>query len=546
MAGESLFQLVSQALSQKNKSAIGYTVKGYQGVLADLQQDLYGGGAGGGKNDVFGVRRLDYTGVENMDFDENGFSKKDKAIRKMKITTTGACPVKYQQAYDIAYYPHESPSNAQGNPFGNAAEMCPCFLTQDTAQSITVDNFKLGAAIDLHNLGLKYFKNYSNTNVTFEEHMLTKLLTNKCLRAQVIFPRKNKSLLVDVIQHTPFTNMACIYLSTPIASSGQWKDSGVTVNIKANNKTEAFIPNGTVYTSAVNGKSYYVGKGTMDGMSKKDYKNWVENSAEKYIHPKHTLQLQKPAPIECYVKLFIPEEKKSIAQEFLPDKINPSIFQQYQNYINDTSGSGSASQNIYQGQLSAILQGLARAWSGVATNSGAGSISYSLGAKTLVRGNHGSLYSSTTGSVTPIFSTTSGKLILDCSSLACFLMFNSGVIRDDIQTVSCYPTSNLLNFPDYLNKLLKPGYKAVLLDNTDPKQIKTGDLLFCNNKEKGQYKGTFEKYGHAAWAYVTDNKVYTLQIGSTNKGKLLKNPPRNEIPKNGKYYYRRIIRIIKV
>jgi hypothetical protein len=113
----------------------------------------------------------------------------------------------------------------------------------------------VGAAVDLSNLAVTYFnKYYTNSNVkTIDANMITKLLAAGCLRAQIIFPNKNKSLLVDVIQHTPFSNMACIYISTPIASAAEWNECDIVVKIKAQGKVQDFIPNGSTYVSAVGG-----------------------------------------------------------------------------------------------------------------------------------------------------------------------------------------------------------------------------------------------------------------------------------------------------
>jgi hypothetical protein len=39
--------------------------------------------------------------------------------------------------------------------------------------------------------------------------------------------------------------------------------------------------------------------------------------------------------------------------------------------------------------------------------------------------------------------------------------------------------------------------------------------------------------------------VHTLEIGTKDEGQIGKLKDRNEIPKNGKYFYRHIVRIIK-
>lgn len=540
---QSLYEIVSNS-SKQNKSSIGYTVSNYSGVLQDLQQQL---GTVSQGNNVFGVSRVDYSGVSNLNFDKNGFSMDDRGIWKMVITTTGACPVKYKQAYDIACFQHESNENVNRNPFGNVTEMCPTILSEDVLKSITVQNFKIGCAIDLHNLGLLYFRNYyTDVNVSLTNEMITKLLVNGCIRAQIIFPNNNKSVFVDVIQHTPFSNMACIYLSTPIASASEWKECGIDVNISVNDKILPFIPNGTQYVSAVDGQGYYTGKGTMSGMTKSNYQKWVNNRAQKYLSPPDVLKLKKTTPKECFVKLFVPLTKQAEAMEILPKGINQNIFKQYQGEIK--RGQSTDYGTFSQGDLGVSLLGIAEAWSGVKSNSGAGSIHYKLGTKTFIRGAGGFFYSSSGKQIKPTFGLSQGVAQMDCSSLACFLLYNCSAIREDIQSLTAFSTSNMLDLPNYLNNgKLYPNYKAVILDCTKPEDVMTGDIIFCNASDKGKYNGRHETYGHAAFAYKKENMVYTLEIGSSNyTGTLLKKSPRNNNFKNGMYFYKKIIRIIKV
>jgi hypothetical protein len=132
---------------------------------------------------------------------------------------------------------------------------------------------------------------------------------------------------------------------------------------------------------------------------------------------------------------------------------------------------------------------LCREWYGVRANDGDGTVIYSYNSgntcRTLSRGAGGTFYSSTVGQIKPNFGSTKDNLYLDCSAFASFLLLNCSAIRDDVQTVTTYSTGNMAQFPDYLNTILKPGYKAVLLENTDHKQIRTGDLMYCDSREKG-------------------------------------------------------------
>lgn len=549
--GQSLFDVVKNA-DKKNKSAIGYNVTTYKNVLDGLQEQLWEGtGSNDNKNQVFGITRTDYSGVQGMTFDHRGFSKNDDAIWKMVISVTGSCPVKYDNSYDIARFEHETPANRNRNPFGNVDTMCPQFLTDDTLKTIQSDDFVVGAAIDLNELGVKYFTQYfSHAGTEITSDMVTKLFTQNCIRAQIIFPNKNKSLLVDIIQRTPFSNMACIYISTPLASADEWKDCEIGVNIKADNKTYSFIPTGDKYVSAVDGQPYTVGKQKMGGMNKKSYQTWLNQSADKYVTGAQTLWLQKAGqPKTCYVKLFIPLQKKAQAMDILDSEINENIFKQYAGVtIRETT----SSNNEAQGEYSVVCDGIGRDWSGVRTNDGSGTINYSLfkpelDCRTFVKGTGGMVYTTGGRQIAPKFGPS--RYYLDCSSLACFLtinaLANSNLLKDDVVSLNAYDSATMPTFPSYINKYLKPGYKAICIPITDINMIKTGDILFCNNKEKGQYKGTNQTYGHAAWAYVEQGKLKTLEIGSENKTKLLCDKPRTTTPKNGKYYYRNLVRIVK-
>ena len=551
MARQSLYQVVNNATSSNGKSAIGYNVSSYKNVLEGLQQEI---SSDGGGEIIFGIGRGDYSGVSSMTFNEKtGMSQNDDAIWKMVITVTGACPVIYENSYDIARFEHETLSNKNRNPFGNVDEMCPQMLTQDTLNSIQTEDFKVGAAVDLHNLALEYFKKYyshSGTEITAE--MVTKLFTKKCIRAQVIFPNNNKSLLIDVIQQTPFSNMACIYISTPIASAEVWRDCGIAVNIKADNKTYPFIPTGDRFVSAVNGEIYNVGKGTMNGMNKTNYEMWLKNSADKFVNGAQTLWLQKVGqPKTCYVKLFIPIEKRAEAMQILPYNVNKNIFQQYEGIVHETK---TQDNTIIQGDYAVVCDGLCREWGDIRINEGSGSINYglfkpNLSCRTLVKDVSGVLYTFGGKQFIPKFG-SNDTLYLDCSAFACFMtinaLANSNLLKDNVMSMTVYGTSAMKTYHQYLNKNLKPGYKAVCLPITNPSDIKTGDIIFCNNVEKGQYKGTSERFGHAAWAFVDQGKLKTLEIGGESKKKLLQEKVRTTTPKNGKYFYRNLIRIVKV
>jgi hypothetical protein len=64
--------------------------------------------------------------------------------------------------------------------------------------------------------------------------MVKKLFENNLLRAQVILPDKNKSILIDVIGQTPNgygQKNACCVVSTPLIGSNEWDGAGIVLKI---------------------------------------------------------------------------------------------------------------------------------------------------------------------------------------------------------------------------------------------------------------------------------------------------------------------------
>lgn len=536
---KNLFTVLNQA-EVKGKTPIGYTVTSYQNVLEALQKDLRNYNIAEKSDGVLGMKRNDYSGVSNMTFDSNGMSQDvQSGIWKMSLTLDGAIPVQYNNNYAIAKFGNNSTNNTNSNPFCNSTELCPLELSQQARDRITRDDFKIGISLDLANLGVGYFKKYyASTQTEFTEEMVRKLFQNHCLRAQIVFPQTNKSLVVAVIGQTPFANSACCYITTPLVGANQWKDAGINLKIKVSGQPQDFIPSGTTYTFPCLGKNYYVSKESMDGMNKTQYKKWLQNSAAKFADVQESLQLVKPQMTECFVKLFIPSEKKGQAQNILPAGINENIYSTYQGVIVD---GGESSAMDYTGQIRDILVRICDKWKSVKVSVEKGGFWYSQATRPSAfgRGSGGS-YNSANGEIRGLFDNSNGKSTFDCSSLPFIFWYDANIIKDQLKSAPSFSTGNLENAPSILSSYLKPQYKIQKIDITESTEILPGDIMWITADER-----VGSNSGHAAMAYPHDGKIYTLEIGD----------PRNRKQRNVEVYYTRsqkgcfykhLIRIVQV
>ena len=210
------------------------------------------------------------------------------------------------------------------------------------------------------------------------------------------------------------------------------------------------------------------------------------------------LELVKEAPKECYVTLFIPLDKRELAEKYLPSGVSDRIFAPYGGKISRVT-----TQDVYNGDIEAIFGNVIRKWSSVMLNSGTGSVYYdtSLRPQKLVRGNGGILNSSNER-FSPMFGHNNNLYNYDCSSLITMILCDCGVFRNDVNTVTAFTSSTWATTAiEEINSKLKEDYKAIFMDIDQNTQICTGDILIITLQERLKM-GENRNFGHAALAVV--------------------------------------------
>ena len=535
MSEKSLYKLVNDAMGEgdNNKVLIGYTVSSYSGVLSALEKARTGGGG----TAVMGVERIDFTSVGTIQYNNLGFSTDpDAPVWKMALNITGGCPVQKDTWYEILKFPNENEQTM--NNLGNRA-MLPLTLSEDIANNFPYENFATGVFIDAGVLAVQYFNEFYRKADTdkFTEDQVSKLVGAGLLQAQLIFPSKNKYEVATVLGRTAFSKHATCYITTPLLAASGWQDCGITVSVTENNQNpQEFLPNGTTYTCPFKGNTYYKSNGTLMGFNRKAYKDWFERRKELYDSDGKVLELQKPAPGECFVKLFVPLDKKDKAMAYLPNNVSDRIFAPYGGKIIRTQAVSSG----VTGDAASMISHTAFKWASVATNSGNGTINYSMDLRpgTLKRGCGGTI-NSQQGSFSPIFGHPSNSYYYDCSSLVTMILYDSGVIRDDVTSVRAFASGEWAGTTalNTINSHLKPEYQAVFMNIDSTTVIQPGDVLIVTAAQRGK------KSGHVALAVPENGKTYTVEIGGSDYTRPLKvYYGRSEAARN---YYRHLIRIVE-
>lgn len=550
MSEKSLYNIVNSAAEQDENSGkkhVGYTVSSYQGVLSALEKAKI---VQGGSSGPFGVERIDYSSVGTNTYDENGFcTDLDVPVWKMKLSAVGPVPIYKDGWYEMVSFPNESSTSSKN--FNNPALM-PYTLSEDIARNLPHEKFSIGAFVDLSNLAVKYFNNYYSKGDTavdkFSEKMVSSLIGRGCLYAQVIFPSKNEYATASIIGRTPISKVACCYISTPLFASSEWKNSGFAINITENGtNSQELIPNGANYKSVSDGKSYNPVNASMVDMNSENYAKWVERRGEIYNNDRKVLSLVKPSLQDCFVTLYIPSDKRSIAQQYLPSQVSDRIFSPY----------GGKRIPVYQGDatfsgdVAASFIHVIDKWSKVKTNNGIGSIEYGLNnkaigstgeyglgiwrPKNLVKGRGGVMYSGST-QFTPLYGHQDNLYNYDCSALIAMILYDTGIMRDDISSLVAFSSSSWASSAvGYINQHIKDGFQAVMMDINSSTTFLPGDILIVTADELGK------SYGHAAMAAPSGGKTYTIEIGSKEKVRDLK----VYYGRTDNNFYRHLIRIVK-
>ena len=540
MPPSSLYQVISHLhLNDSTKRTVGYTIDDYNGILSSLEKMKSESVV---KQSVLGkYNKVDWEKVSSSVYDDSGFSNDlTSGLWKMVLTFHGAFPVKDTTygCYEILSFPNDNEQRA--NIMDSYKRFCPYFLDSEHGAACTAENFSVGAFIDLSKLGVKYFNRYySNANFVFDNEKVNMLLRDGYLMAQIVFPKLKKYKQIKVIGHTAISDNACISVSSPILGTRDWSDIDIKLYVLENSKTAKEVtPNGDEYKFVCDGENYNHNNATINGFTKEKFLNdWVRNTSEKYVSSGKSLSLQQIPLYECYVRLYIPDQYRSeVLSKFGQYQPNDFLFQE-----SFSLAYSKAEAAEYGGLSSTIVAASAARWSSIM--------------KGTVKGNTGKIYYSTTGrpqmlvrNTTYYYNSSQGNLIptfghnsnvYDCSSFVSMVLWDSGIVRDDVQSVPAFNSEQLSSptIVNEINKYLKPQYQAVFFDLTDESQVITGDIIVLTKSEKLKYHNQQSYFGHAEMALIDSTGKQTIGIGSNGNGPV----KRNFKPYT---YYKHIIRII--
>ena len=543
-----LAEKVNEAMKKTDKRQVGYTVSAYAGVLSALQR-----AEGSSGQSVLGKNKINWEKVQALQYDNNtGFSTDTTSgMWQMALTFYGALPIldKTYGTYELLPLPSDNlDKEIANNPMLNNY---PKKLDKESLDACTVENFQVGAWLDLSNYGKQYFNHFYSHGQTkdFTDEVVNSLFNNGLINIQIIFPDKKDYQLVKLQGQSQQRNSACICLNTPIFGCRGWDESGVTIQLKENGRdVKTVIPESDEYKFACQGENYDPISGTISNFNKTTFENWLQNTSENRNSREAVLNLVQPETKLCFVRLYIPESKKAEAQVYLAD-INPNDFI-YQEYFVPVFSGVQAVE--YTGQALTLIAEAAKKWGGVQSagkvSNGAavgntGKVAYSTNGRPhiLTRGNPSGInYNSTSGEIKPIFGHDSN--IFDCSSYVCNILWNSGIVKDDVQTIEVFSTGELTNpnIVNSINKYLKPQYKAVFMQITDNSQVQQGDILVINVIDRiKRYGGNFN-YGHAAMAFPENGKLKTIEHGGRKGLTMVENNRGNRYYT----YYTHLIRIV--
>ena len=107
--------------------------------------------------------------------------------------------------------------------------------------------------------------------------------------------------------------------------------------------------------------------------------------------------------------------------------------------------------------------------------------------------------------------------VYDCSSFVSLVLWDSGIVRDDVTSVPAFGSDELCSpsIVGKINKYLKDNYEAKFINLDDANVVQKGDILCITKSERFKFHNHDYNGGHAAIAYPEGDTHYTIEIGST-------------------------------
>ena len=530
--------------AEKQKRQVGYAVSAYDNLLEQLekyQTSTRQGSSVLGKHNI-----IDWEKVASQNYTNSGFSGDlTSGMWKMSMGFHGAFPVMSTTYgyYEILRFVGDGPERAK--KMDSTQSYCPYILDAEYAKACPYDDFRVGAFIDVSTLLVQYFNHfYGNADFEFSSDRVNMLFREGYIMGQIVFPSKEMYKNIKIIGHTAISDTACISISSPILGTREWKDAGITMYVLENSKTAKEVaPNGDEYKFACAGETYDHENGTIRNFNKKMFiKQWVENRSETCAkNGEVSLSLQQIPLQECYVRLYVPEKYKSeVISKFNSHPYAPNDFLFSETFTMRYTQTEAA---IYSGLAMTLMVSAVQKWSKLMVNvekftgysddikidSKYGTICYGTSGRphNLVRRDEEESYKFKLGNdlVVPDFGHEKNTNIFDCSSFISFVLWNSGIVRDDVEMVKTFTSDDFAaeTIVTEINKYLKPQYEAKRYNLTDDFIVLSGDILTISAADKKTSQNGDGIFGHAAMAFIdsTGKKIIRLssigQIGSVVK-----------------------------
>ena len=545
---KSLHELVSKTSNDnKNRRVVGYSVASYVGVLSALEKAK----VISGDDAVRMISKHDLSAVAGMVYDGSGFSNDlTSGIWKMSMTFHGSAPIKQTSEawYEVVKFQNDDEKRAE--KMDAFKRSCPYWLSQEGLNWVTQEDFLAGAYIDLQKLGVNYFNHfYANGETVYTENIVSKLVSSGYLVAQIVFPQKNTYKVVKILGQHPIGKAPIISLTSSLVACNGWEDLGLSIRVTQNDtKPVIFMPNGTEYVHPCQGEMYDFHNGKINNFTRSNFQNkWLPYSMTKVATQGVNLQMELPVMQECYVRLFVPSVFRNEALKIIGNPPNEYIFQEYPGKLVYVP----ASDGEFVGDAASLIGATVKKWASVdqttviGTNTNKIRYSTDLGVRpSQFKRGSGPLFLSTATQhlFKPIFGHPNNLNVLDCSSFVSLMLWDSGIVRDDVTTVRAFGSSELCSplIVGQINKYLKENYEVKYIDLVDASQVQAGDVLCITKEERLRFHNEHKNYGHVVIACPEGDKQYTVEIGSTKDAigtKILRSRPYT--------YYKHIIRIVE-
>ena len=486
MAKSSLNQVI-KSLKDTGKSKIGYATKQYDQVLKALQQSKYKieqatGGSIMGKYSSYGD-------VEGLQFTSDGFSQdRQVAIWRMKLNRWGAMPVKIVDSGHVMIGVTQKQFSV-----GPKQYECPHVLQVQGTDSVNglPDYFLVGAKIDATDMAVSYFnymfmkRGQDDEQISVNE--MSELINSGILEAQLIFPKANISLNVDIVGSTQISNHSVIYLNNCILGSNGWEKTGLKVQAKVGDEVVQLAPNGGNYKYILQGKTYNFKNNSIDDFGRVQYqKEWVGLDGTGKVPAVEILEAEE---VDVYVRLFISMENQSKAGSIIKKTFSQNVFKTYGEMIVNTSTAspvttgGTAQVQLMQGInkfKNCIHWGVNRR----PKKRSKEQLRYVYGgghATFIFQGQNGPAKLESAGAnsalVTPLFVPEGMNGDLDCSAFALMVWGSSGIFQQTAK-IPCPTTAIMWNMnPNSYAAYLKPQYTLQIHNITPTTTFLPGDWV---------------------------------------------------------------------